>query len=61
MRFIHLSDLHLGKSVCGISMFANQWCMLNEVLRMCDFKPFDVDAVLVSAMCMTWRSPQRWL
>ena len=48
MRFIHLSDLHLGKSVCGISMFANQWCMLNEVLKMCDFKLFDIDAVLVS-------------
>lgn len=48
MRFLHISDLHLGKSVCGVSMQANgdQQYWLDRFLSLCDeTKP---DAVLIA-------------
>lgn len=46
MRFIHLSDLHLGKSVCGISMLADQRYILDEILKIC--REQKADAVLIA-------------
>lgn len=46
MKFIHLSDLHLGKSVCGISMLSDQRHILDEILDICGER--SVDAVLVA-------------
>ena len=46
MRFIHLSDLHLGKTVCGISMLEDQRYILDEILKMC--RDRSVDAVLIA-------------
>ncbi len=36
MKLIHLSDLHLGKRVCGFSMLEDQQYILAEILRMID-------------------------
>ena len=46
MRFLHLSDLHLGKSVNNYSMIDDQRYMLDEVLNIIDKK--NLDAVLIS-------------
>ena len=32
MRFLHLSDLHLGKRVCEFSMLDDQRYILEEIL-----------------------------
>lgn len=46
MRFLHLADLHLGKSVNEINMIEDQKYILNEIVRMVDSN--SVDAVLIS-------------
>ncbi len=32
MRFIHLSDLHLGKRLCGYSRLEEQEAVLDQIL-----------------------------
>ena len=46
MRFLHLSDLHLGKRVCELSMLDDQRYILEQILSMLDSHP--VDAVLLA-------------
>ena len=45
MRFIHLSDLHLGRSLCDFSLLEVQRAFLQDVLHYVDQHP--VDAVLL--------------
>ena len=46
MRFLHLSDLHLGKRVCEFSMLEDQRYILEQVLSLLDKTP--VDGVLLA-------------
>lgn len=46
MKFIHLSDLHLGKNVCGFSMTEDQRYILRQVVETAKEK--NADAVLIS-------------
>ena len=46
MRFLHLSDLHLGKRVCEFSMLEDQQFVLEQILALLDTHP--VDAVLLA-------------
>ena len=46
MRFLHLSDLHLGKRVCEFSMLDDQRYILEQILSLLDSKP--VDGVLLA-------------
>lgn len=46
MRFLHLSDLHLGKRVCECSMLEDQRYILEQILSLLDTHP--VDAVLLA-------------
>ena len=46
MRFVHLSDLHLGKRVCEFSMLEDQRYILEQVLALLDETP--VDGVLLA-------------
>ena len=46
MRFLHLSDLHLGKRVCEFSMLDDQRFILEKILSLLDTHP--VDAVLLA-------------
>ena len=46
MRFLHLSDLHLGKRICEFSMLDDQRYILEEILSLLDTHP--VDAVLLA-------------
>ena len=46
MRFLHLSDLHLGKRVCEFSMLEDQRYILEEILSLLDESP--VDGVLLA-------------
>ena len=46
MRFLHLSDLHLGKRVCEFSMLDDQRYILEQILSLLDSHP--VDAVLLA-------------
>ena len=46
MRFLHLSDLHLGKRVCEFSMLEDQQFILEQILALLDRHP--VDAVLLA-------------
>ena len=46
MRFLHLSDLHLGKRVCEFSMLDDQRYILEQILSLLDTHP--VDAVLMA-------------
>ena len=46
MRFLHLSDLHLGKRVCEFSMLDDQRYILEQILSLLDSSP--VDAVLLA-------------
>ena len=46
MRFLHLSDLHLGKRVCEFSMLDDQRYILEEILSLLNTHP--VDAVLLA-------------
>ena len=46
LRFLHLSDLHLGKRVCEFSMLEDQRYILEEILSLLDQTP--VDGVLLA-------------
>lgn len=46
MRFLHTSDLHIGKSVCGFSMLEEQAHVLEQILAA--VREHQVDAVFVS-------------
>ena len=46
MRFLHLSDLHLGKRVCEFSMLEDQQYILEQILTLLDETP--VDGVLLA-------------
>ena len=46
MRFLHLSDLHLGKRVCEFSMLEDQRYILEQILALLDDAP--VDGVLLA-------------
>ena len=46
MRFLHLSDLHLGKRVCEFSMLEDQRFILEQILALLDATP--VDGVLLA-------------
>jgi len=46
LRFLHLSDLHLGKRVCEFSMLEDQRYILEEILTLLDETP--VDGVLLA-------------
>lgn len=46
MKFIHLSDLHIGKRVNEISMLDDQACILTQIIRIIEEeKP---DAVVIA-------------
>ena len=53
MRFLHLSDLHLGKRVCEFSMLDDQRYILEQLLALLDETP--VDGVLVERNS-TWEA-----
>lgn len=46
MRFLHTSDLHIGKTVCGFSMLEEQKAALDQILAIVREK--QVDAVFLS-------------
>lgn len=46
MRFLHTSDLHIGKTVCGFSMLEEQKAALDQILAVVGEKR--VDAVFLS-------------
>lgn len=46
MRFLHTSDLHIGKTVCGFSMLEEQKAALNQILSI--VRERQVDAVFLS-------------
>lgn len=46
MRFLHTSDLHIGKTVCGFSMLEEQKAALDQILSIVREK--QVDAVFLS-------------
>lgn len=46
MRFLHLSDLHLGKRACEFSMLEDQRYILEQILSLLDKTP--VDGVLLA-------------
>lgn len=46
MRFLHTSDLHIGKTVCGFSMLEEQKAALDQILAIVSEK--QVDAVFLS-------------
>ena len=46
MRFLHISDLHIGKRLCGRSLMEDQRHVLREILEMAG-NP-EIDAVLVA-------------
>ena len=51
MRFLHLSDLHLGKRVNEFSMLEDQAYILKEILNIIDEQK--VEAVLIAATFTT--------
>ena len=46
MKFFHLSDLHLGKRLCGFSLIDDQSYILNQILQLVDF--YHPDALLLA-------------
>ncbi|MBQ1250222.1 MAG: exonuclease subunit SbcD, partial [Clostridia bacterium] len=46
MKLIHLSDLHLGKRLCGFSLMEDQEYILNEILKITDEE--GPDAVIIA-------------
>lgn len=46
MRFFHISDLHIGKRVCGFSMIEDQKFILNQILELA--KEHRPDGVLIA-------------
>jgi len=57
MRFLHLSDLHLGKRVNEFSMLEDQAYILKEILNIIDEQK--VEAVLIAGDIYDKVSPQR--
>ena len=57
MRFLHLSDLHLGKRVCEFSMLDDQRYILEQILSLLDTHP--VDAVLLATFTISPCPPPR--
>ena len=41
MKFMHLADLHLGRSLNGFSLLADQKYILNEILTICQKEQID--------------------
>ena len=46
MNFLHVSDLHIGKKLCGKSLMDDQRHILAEILEMAAAP--EIDAVLVA-------------
>ena len=46
MRFVHIADLHLGKSLKEFDLFEDQKYILNQILEI--IKEKAVDAVLIA-------------
>lgn len=46
MKFFHISDLHIGKRVCGFSMLENQKYILQQILQYSDAE--NPDGVLIA-------------
>ena len=46
MKFLHISDLHLGKRVNGFSMLEDQKYILNQILLIAEAKR--ADGVLIA-------------
>ncbi len=46
MKFLHVGDMHLGKTVCGFSMITDQEVILQEIFEMA--KDNEVQAVVIS-------------
>lgn len=44
MKFLHISDLHLGKRLNGVSLLEDQRYILNQILKLAD----QADAVLIA-------------
>ena len=57
MRFLHLSDLHLGKRVNEFSMLEDQAYILKEILNIIDEQK--VEAVLIAGDIYDKRSEER--
>ena len=57
MRFLHLSDLHLGKRVNEFSMLEDQAYILKEILNIIDEQK--VEAVLIAGDIYDKVIPQR--
>ena len=51
MKFIHLSDLHIGKRVNEISMIEEQEHILTQILQIIDDET--PDAVIIDTTCDT--------
>ena len=41
MRFLHLSDLHLGKRVCEFSMLEDQRYILDQMIKIADDRMYE--------------------
>ena len=46
MKFIHLGDLHLGKSLCDYDLIEDQRFILNQILEIIEKE--SVDGVLIA-------------
>lgn len=46
MKLFHISDLHIGKRVCGFSMLEDQRYILGQILKLCDSQ--HPDGVLIA-------------
>lgn len=55
MKFLHLSDLHLGKRVNEISMLEDQREILTKILALCDERR--PEAMLTRGISMTAACP----
>ena len=56
MKFLHLSDLHLGKRVYGYSMLEDQRAILEQIVRLA--KEQQVDAFLIGRALMEADDPR---
>ncbi len=46
MKLLHLADLHLGKTVVGLSMLENQRHVLNQAIQLC--KKENIKNIIIS-------------
>ena len=53
MKFLHLADLHLGKTLGDFDLKDDQRYILQQILEIAETK--QVDAVLIAEMCLTRR------